>query len=324
MSGISDQFTTIGAEAVAYGTRAATLTRGIEQMPGNKPSPRVEHRPSQGFRPGFLGDPSDTHVVDVRGGTYPLVCDALSKSQGLIWTGLNTATITTPVGGTLARLHTIVPSDNALPSRTIHDAVAELDGDLAEVDLLGCKLIDIGLSISPKGNVPLKSNWDYKTLSTGAASVTPAYPTSPYIYRDTDVTTTVGGTDACQRSVDFTIPTGAKIDRDMICAGGREEPVVMGRVQPTGTLSPDFIGVGALDDWLAGTPTSLVVYIEGPLIEGSLYNFIRVTFPVIRYTGDAYERALDSPTNQPLSWQAFDNGTDPLWKVEIQTTDTAS
>lgn len=324
MSGASDQFTTIGAEAVAYGTRAATLTRGIEQMPGNKPSPRVEHRPSQGFRPGFLGDPTDTHIVDVRGGTYSLVHDMLSKSHGLILSGFNAATITTPVGGTLTRLHTITPSDNALPSRTIHDAVAQLDGDMDHVDLLGCKLIDWGLSISPKGNVQSKSNWDYKTLDSAASSVTPAYPSSPYVYRDTDVTTTVGGTAACQRSVDFTIPTGAKIDRDMICPGGREEPVVMGRVQPTGNLSPDFIGTGALDDWLAGTARSLVVYIEGPIIEGALHNFLRVTFPVIRYTGDAYDRALDGPTGQPLAWQAFDNGTDPLWTIEYQTTDIAS
>ena len=77
MSGISDQFTTIGIEAVAWGTAAATLTRGIEAKPGNKPTHRVEHRPSAGFRPGYIGDPSDTHVVDARGGTYTLVLNDL-------------------------------------------------------------------------------------------------------------------------------------------------------------------------------------------------------------------------------------------------------
>lgn len=323
MSGISDQFTTIGVEAVAWGTKAATLTRGIEAETSSKPTPAVEHRPSTGMRPGFLGDPTDRHVVDVRGGSYSLACDLLSKSHSMLLGGLNTPVITTPVGATTARLHTITPSDHAIPSQTIHDAIALDDGTIDHIDALGAKMVSAKLSVSPKGNVKFTGDYNYRTLDTAAASVTPAYASSPYVYRDTDVTTTLGGTDICQRGLDLTIPTGIKVDRDMVCPGGREEPIVLGRVQPTGTLNQDLPSLAYLDDWLAGTPRSLVFYIEGPEIESGFNYFVRVTYAAVRFTGDAPDRSMTELSGQSLPWQAFDNGTDPLWKIEYQTTDTA-
>lgn len=325
MTGISDQFVVIGNEAVAWGTRAATLTRGIEAVPTGKPAPRVEHRPSRGLRPGRLGDPTDTHVVDVRGGTYPLEFDLLSKSHSMVLSAAGSVAITTPGGATSARLHTVTPSDYALPSTTIQDAVALADGTLDYIDYLGAKLTQLGFAISPKGNVVVSADYDYKTIDTAASAATPSYASSPYVFRDTDVTTTLGGTAVCQRSIDVTIPTGAKVDRDRICAGGREEPTVVGRVQPTGSLSVDMTSVSYLDDWIAGTSRSLVIDIRGAAdgIESGYEFACTLTFPAVKFTGDAYGRSLDDLTEQPLPWQAFDNGTDPLWKIEYATTDTA-
>ncbi len=323
MTGISDQFTVIGNEAVAWGTRAATLTRGIEAQPSGKPQPRVEHRPSTGFRPGRLGDPTDTHVVDVRGGTYPLVFDLLNKSHSMVLAAAGSVAITTPSGATTARLHTITPSDSALASTTILDGVALKDGTIDHIEYLGAKLTQLGLSLSPRGNVQVSADYDYRTLNTAASSATPAYASSPYVYRDTDVTTTLGGTEICQRSIDLAIPTGAQVDRDRICPGGREEPTVVGRIRPTGTISPDFASVGYLNDWVAGTSRSLVVEATGPEIESGFDFFVRVTFAAVKFTGEVYERSLEDMTGQPLPFQAFDNGSDPLWKIEYQTSDTA-
>jgi hypothetical protein len=323
MSGISDQFTTIGVEAVAWGTKAATLTRGIEAETSSKPSPAVEQRPSTGMRPGFLGDPSDRHVVDVRGGTYSLACDLLSKSHSMLLGGLNTPVITTPGGATNARLHTITPSDHDLPSQTIHDGIALDSGTIDHINALGAKMTSLKLAVSPKGNVKVTADYSYRTLDTAAASVTPVYASAPYPFRDTDVTTTLGGTPICQRGIDLTIPTGAKVDRDMVCPGGREEPFVLGRVQPTGTLNQDLPSFDYLDAWLNGTPLSLVFYIEGPEIEEGFPYFLRVTYAAVRFTGEAPDRSMTELSGQTLPWQAFDNGTDPLWKIEYQTTDTA-
>lgn len=324
MTGISDQFWTIGQEAVAYGTRAATLTRGIEQQPGTSANFRIEHRPSTGFRPGYLGDPVDVHVVDsARGGTVPLVFDLLSKSHSMVLSSAGSVAITTPSGATDTRLHTVTPSDSVLDPRTIHRAPF---GDaLDEQDFLGCLLTDLGFSVSPKGNVQVTANYDFKSFDSTASTVTPTYPSSPYVFRDTDVTTTLGGTDICQRAIDFTIPTGAKIDLDRICPDGRARPVVTDRIRPTGTLSFDYGDESYIDDWIAGTSRALVFSIDGVAdgIETDFAFSCTVTFAAVKFTGSDLNMAIADKTEQPLAWQAFDNGTDPIWKIEYQTTDTA-
>lgn len=320
--GLNDQFVTIGNEAVAWGTRAATLTRGIEQQPGNDPTHRVEHRASSGFRPGGVGVPTSNLVADARGGTYPIVADLLSKSHGLLLGGLGSVSISTPSGATLTRKITVTPSEHDLRSTTIHRAVSTLSGGLEENDYLGAVMTALSLTISPKANVVAKGDYDFKSVALDTASATPAYPSSAYVFRDTNVTTTLGGTDICQRGIDLTIPTGAKVDRDMVCPGGREQPVVVGRPQPTGTLSQDYVDASYIADWIAGTPRSLVFSIAGPEIEAGFSTGLTVTFPVVRFTGEDSKNSLDDLTVQPLPWAAYDNGTDPQWQLDYFTTDT--
>lgn len=323
---MSGTFYTVGNEAVAWGTRAATLTRGIEHKPGNNAAPRVEDRPSAGFRPGYKGNPTDTHKRVVKGGQRPLVFDLLSKGHSLALASISDAvTITTPGGGTLSRLHTIIPStDGTLLSRTVHEAIEDVAGTVRHADYLGCKAQSLAVSIAANGNVEVKLDYNYKSVDTGASSVTPAYASSPYVYTAEDFTVSVDGDDVCQRAVDFTIPTGIKIDRDMICAGGREEPVVAERIMPTGNLGQDFAGFDYFDDWLSGATVPLTFTGTGPLIEGSLYNSFTVTFAACKYTGTSPNPSLTDIAEQGLPWMAMDNGTDPVWKIEYQTTDTAA
>lgn len=325
MTGVSDQYVTIGNEAVAWGTRAATLTRLIEATP-NKASHRAEYRPTNGMRPGFLGKAADRQRIDLRGGTYPLAFDLLNKSHSLALATLGQApAITTPGGATNARLHTILPSDHDLRSTTIHDYVVDSGGSGYHVDYLGGKATSGKFSVSPKGNVAVAIDFDFKTCNTAASSVTPSAASSALVYVDTDVTTTLDGTDICQRGLDFTIPTMAKIDRDRVCPGGREEPIAMGSVVPTGNLSFDLESMDYLDAFLAGDQMSLVFTIDSGVEIETGQNFkCTFTFAAVQFTGDGYNRSLTDLTEQPLTWEAVDNGTDPLWKIEYQTSDTAA
>ena len=109
----------------------------------------------------------------------------------------------------------------------------------------------------------------------------------------------------------------------MVCPGGREEPTVQSRIQPVGNLAVDFTGWAYFNAWLAGTSMPLVFTIEGPEIEEGFNAFVRVTFPAVKFTGDAADRSLTELTGQSLPWQAFDNRVDPLWTVEVQSTDIA-
>lgn len=322
--GYQDTFFTVGNEAVAYGTTAATLTRGIEQKPGNTPTPNIERRQSGGYRPGRIGMGVAADKPFENGGTLPVRVDLLSKSHGLLLAAVGSSVATTtPVGATDARLHTITPTTAGVTrSSTIHSGIPDDEGNILQSDFLGAMATQLAVSVSPLGLVELAVDYNYKTHDTSVSSVTPAWPSDPHYYTDRDSTITLDGNSECARALDLTIPSNIKVDRNRICPGGREKPVSLGMVAPTGNLTLDFADYDAYAAWIAGTDMPLVYEVTGPEIEAGFNFFVRFTFPAIKYTGSAPEDSIEDLTAQPLPWQAFDNDSDPLWKIEYQTTDT--
>lgn len=322
--GVQDNFTTIGNEAVAWGTKAATLTRGVENKTDDA-TPAVEYLESRGMRPGTVGTPTGRKVAVQRGGQVVLDLDLMAQSLGLVLASVGaTVATTTPVGATNARLHTITPSTSGVSrSSTIHMGRAPVGGTVLHHDYLGCMAESLALSLAPKGLPSIKTTFNYKTLDTAAASVTPVYPTDPYVYTDVDCTVTVNGDTECQRQFDLTIPTGLDFERWRICPGGREKPLLQDRVEPTGTMSIDYADDSWHDAFLAGTELEdLVITFTGPEIEAGFDNFLRVTFPLIQLTGSSPKVAVGATPEQPIPYRVIDNLTDPLWKIEYQNTDT--
>ncbi|MBK6858111.1 MAG: hypothetical protein IPG97_16565 [Microthrixaceae bacterium] len=83
--GIQDNFWTIGEEAVAWGTKATTLTRGIENQTDDA-TPNVEFLQSRGMRPATVATPTGRSVAVPRGGQHVLTLDLMAKSLGLVFT----------------------------------------------------------------------------------------------------------------------------------------------------------------------------------------------------------------------------------------------
>ena len=322
--GIQDNFWTIGDEAVAWGTKAATLTRGIENK-ADDATPNIEFMVSRGMRASTVGTPSGRSVGVDRGGSVTLTLDIMTKSLGLVFGGYAaTVATTTPGGATNTRLHTFTPSTSGVTrSSTIHAGRAPIGGTVLEHNYLGCMGTELAISQQAKGIPELKAAYNYKAIDTAAAAVTPSYPASPYVYTDLDCEVTLNGTTLCQRQFDVTIPTGLDIARDRVCPGGREKPLLAQRVEPTGSLSIDYAVDTYHNNYLAGDEVDDLVFTwTGPLIEGSLYNSLTVTFPLIQFTGSSPKVSIDGLPEQPLPFRVLDNGTDPLWKIEYQNTDT--
>ena len=103
------------------------------------------------------------------------------------------------------------------------------------------------------------------------------------------------------------------------------ELVITDTIRPTGSLSFDYGDESYLDDWIAGTSRALVFTISGAAngIETSFAYSCTVTFAAVKFTGSDLNMSLTDKTEQPLTWQAFDNGSDPLWQIVYRTTDTA-
>lgn len=323
--GIQDNFWTIGEETVAWGTKATTLTRGIENQTDDV-TPNVEFMQSRGMRPATVATPTGRSVAVPRGGQHVITVDLLSESLGLLFASVaSSVATTTPSGATNARLHTFTPTTSGpAKSFTLHAGRAPIGGTVLHHDYLGCMAEQLNLALNPKGLPVLKTTFNYKELDTDAASVTPAYPTAPHVYRDIDCTVTIDGNGECLKSADFTIPTGLDMERWRICSGGREKPLLNTRVEPTGTLAIDYDDDTWHDAWLAGTELEdLVILFTGPEIESGFDNFVRITFPLIQLTGSSPKVGLDMTPEQGLPFRVLDNGTDPAWTIEYQNAETA-
>lgn len=324
--GVQDHIRTVGLEGSnTWGTRATTLTKGVAHKFSNEPSPTFEEIESRGMVPNQVGL-LDTQVIPTgrASGSVPIVVDLWNKTHGYLLADAGSSIVTTtPVGGTLTRLHTITPTTTGpTRSRTIHDEIPEADGGTTIIDYLGCMLASLELSTAPKQAWQLKADYSLLSVDESASSVTPAYASTPFTYKDNDTTTTLDSVAICPRTQTHTIPTGLKMDLDRSCSDGRRKPVVTGLVNPTGTIGTDYNAKTTLTKWRTGVAVPLVVYIQGPIIEGSLRHFLRLTYPLVRYTGAPIDRAEDDLPSQNLPYRAVGNGTDPMWTIEYQTTDT--
>lgn len=322
--GIQDHIVTIGNEAVGFGQRAATLTRGLENQFGNEPTPQVEQRESRGMRPSAVATPNDRLIAIPRDGMIPIQVDLMSKSHGILLASAASSVVqSTPVGATLARLYTMTPTTaGPTVSRTIHNEIPEDDGGVTIVDYLGAMCTELSLSIGPRAFWVAKAMFNYATQDLEAASVTPAYPTAPHVYLDTDAEISFDGTTICQRKYEVTLPTGLNTKLDRVCPDGRRKPITTGRVEPTGTASVDYAGPGFWQKWINGTPLSHKVTITGPEIEAGFNYFVELEFPAVRLTGTPPAREADDLTGQDLPFRAVWDGTNPLWTLRYQTTDT--
>lgn len=323
-------FITIGDESVAWGTKATTLTRGIEAQVDTT-SPAVEQRESRGLRPSVVGVPSDRSRTFRYGGEVSLMADLLSKSHGLLLAAIGTTVATTtPVGATDARLHTITPGAAGVTrSTTIHKARAdETAATLYHTDYLGAMAKSLKLSVSPKGWPTVEVAYGYKTEDTSAASVTPAYPTDAAPFGDREVTITLDSVTECARQFEVTIPTGLDFERFRLCPDGQKKPNPKERPVPTGSFSLDFTDHTLYDAYLAGTILENLVFeanLGADSIETGFDFFARLTLPFIQLTGSAPQVSLDADPVQALPFKvlADPTGTLPLWQLEYQTTDTA-
>lgn len=321
--GLQDHIVTIGNEGT-YGTRAATLTRGIENQFGNNPDPQVEQRESRGMRPGSVAVPNDRLIAIPRNGKIPLQVDLMNKSHGLILAGAGSSiTSETPDGATTARLYTITPT-TAGPTRssTIHQEIPELEGGTTVVDYLGAMVTELALSIGPKAFWVLKAMYDYKAENIAAATVVPAYPSAPHVYLDTDAEISFDDTVMCQRKYNIAIPTGLNVSLDRVCPDGRRKPVTTGRVDPTGSGEIDYAGTDLWGKWKNGIALSHKVLITGPEIEDGFNSFFELTVPAVRLTGTPPGPAADDLTGQTLPFKAVMHADgSPLWTIKYQTSD---
>jgi hypothetical protein len=315
--GVFDSYITVGEEAVAYGTAAASITRGYEALvdPGKVTMQRMV---SDGMRAGMETTKVGRSRLVQMGGEGSLELDILSNSFGLLFKAMlgTQSTITGPPAG----FRYVSDASGPGTSLTVQMARGRLSGAALAKNYLGGKVKswEIMQSVASEDSwARLKLAMDYGSVVSGAALATAAYPADAFGFSWRECTITVDGDDTCAWDLSITGDNGFVTDKYCLDGvGSKLEPFRTNTAQWGGKFTSDYEDDTLYDLSQSGATVPIVVTWTGQDADHSL----TITMPECEFE-------LDGPVSQPgqsqqtATWRCLDNDTDPAIEIEYITDD---
>ena len=316
----------LGVESV-YGT-AVARTRWFEFL--DESFNFVKNvKQGVGLRVGSRVARSGRRVVASAEGSGDLTIEAVTKGLGLLWQlGLGSGTSTLVSAGLYQQVFTL---GDAMPSATIQKGIPRADGTVDAYTFTGCMVESLTIDCPNADNVKVKTSWNAKDMTTGAAYTAPSYATGPSVFTFahgavysgalTAPTATALGSAATPvasiRSGSITIKHNLKTDRYNCGGGGRKEKPFAGIREISGSLVAEYADAAFRDAIVNDTSMTLVkTFTAGA-------DVLQIVIPDVRFDGDIVKASTDLAM-QDIKWTGLDGLTaaQPIWIV-CRTADTA-
>lgn len=316
----------LGVESV-YGT-AVARTRWFEFL--DESFNFVKNvKQGVGLRVGSRVARSGRRVVASAEGSGDLTIEAVTKGLGLLWQlGLGSGTSTLVSAGLYQQVFTL---GDAMPSATIQKGIPRADGTVDAYTFTGCMVESLTIDCPNADNVKVKTSWNAKDMTTGAAYTAPSYATGPSVFTFahgavysgalTAPTATALGSAATPvasiRSGSITIKHNLKTDRYNCGGGGRKEKPFAGIREISGSLVAEYADTAFRDAIVNDTSMTLVkTFTAGA-------DVLQIVIPDVRFDGDIVKASTDLAM-QDIKWTGLDGLTaaQPIWIV-CRTADTA-
>ena len=316
----------LGIESV-YGT-AVARTRWFEFL--DESFNYVKNvKQGVGLRVGSRVARSGSRVVASAEGSGDLTIEAVTKGLGLLWQlGLGSGTSTLVSAGRYQQVFTL---GDVMPSATIQKGIPRADGTVDAYTFTGCMVESLTIDCPNADNVKVKTSWNAKDMTTGAAYTAPSYATGPSVFTFahgavysgalTAPTATALGSAATPvasiRSGSITIKHNLKTDRYNCGGGGRKEKPFAGIREISGSLVAEYADAAFRDAIVNDTSMTLVkTFTAGA-------DVLQIVIPDVRFDGDIVKASTDLAI-QDIKWTGLDGLTaaQPIWIV-CRTADTA-
>jgi len=312
-----------------YGA-AAVVDSFLPTVPPIGLKPRVGMMSSAARVPGRISRliSSDVHYDEGGEGTLTLEATQADMLEFLRW-AIGDAPTSAAQGGTAAYLHTFEKNLAAAAmsiagtAMTIQTGVPMRGGAVEPFTFSGCKCMSWGLNCSPGEIAQLEFTIDAQSAVHTVDLATPTYPAkhAPFSWRDAAVVKRAGTALPGVNSVAFTAENGLTgSDRKQFDGTAKyAEPKLSG--EPSATLAleiePSNLAL-TYDDWASNTGRAWIVEFVSPTAAAAGYYYtFRITIPDGYIQGEPPEVNSEELLTHSLNIQANDNGTDPLYKVEV-------
>lgn len=331
--GVFDAQVHVGRESVAYGT-LATPTRSFEAKTDPAKSKRQQLQ-SFGMRAGIQGVRTDRRRNINMGAEGSLEVPALNNGLGMLLRATVGDAAIAQVGATIAWKQTFNSTVNAPnESLTVQVGRPPVDPPTAPFPFTytGGKVTGLELEQSvgdgEDGFLKLKFNMDYQAVTTATALAAAVYPVADFVYGWPDLQVTLNGvpmtTDDAPMEIKFQSDAKLATDRYRLRRNVKKlKPVRKEVTEYTGSMTGDYVDNTIYTMVEAGAVVPLIWEWEGPTIVGANKNFFRLTMPAVQLIEGDPEVATDDLPKQPVEFVVLDNGVNPSWTIEYQSTDVA-
>lgn len=318
-----------------YGTPVTPVTKFLPATSGGIGLvPRVGLIESAGRIPGRISDPQANAIVYDNGGAGPLTFELLRKDMLALWRWAIGHNATPAMQGTTAAYLTTFNKDAAAAkmdatgtSLTIQTGVPMRSGVVEPFTFAGCKCTGWEVNCEAGGIATATFNVDAKSHDHTVDLAAPTYPAEymPLGWYSASVVKRAGTALPGVKSVKFSTENGLTGDDYMLFdgSGERAEPKINENVNASLELEiePSALDL-TFDDWVSNTPRAWIVELVGAVIADTYKYTWRLTIPAGYIQGEPPMATGDELVTHTLNVKATDNGTDPLYKVEVIETAT--
>ena len=293
--------------------------------------PRVGVIETSARIPGRIASPTSRNVNYDDGGEGTLTFElARDDMLGLWQWAMQDAPETAQQDATAAYLHTleynIAAAKAAVNSLTIQTGVPFLGGAVEPFTFAGCVCSGFEVTAEENGMAQAAFNVTAQSAVHTTDLVTPTYPAAhvPFTWRSETLVKRAGSALAGVRSASFSLESGLTFDRSLWDGTGKRarpklntDPVA----QLTLQVEPSDLSL-TFDDWMTNTGRAWIVEFTGANIASTYDYTFRITIADGYIQGDPPQDDSEELLSHGLTIRADDNGTDPLFKLEIMSTET--
>lgn len=250
-----------------------------------------------------------------------------SESFGLIAKhALGSASISTPSGATLARLHRHTLGDPYGLGLTVQVGRPDNAGTVQPFTYTGAKVSELTLANSVDEILTAEIGLVAQNEVTSQSLATASYPSGNQVFNWTQGVISLGGsTVGVVTDFEVTVNNGLKDDRYFLGASTMSQPIIANMTEITGTMSVEFDGLTNYNRFVNGTTAEIVAtWTASTAIEGSTYPYVKVTLANCRFDGDTPNVGGPDVVTHDLTFKALYDGTNGPIVIDLLSDDTVS
>lgn len=269
---------------------------------------------------------NDRRKAYIRGAAGQLEFVMLNKNFGLLLEhaiGQNTVT-----GASANKTHTIIPDAAALQGKSLTVQVGRPDvgGTVRAFTYEGGKVKSWELKSAVDEPLRLVLDMDFENVLTATALASASYVATQEMFIFTEGAITLNSVAQSVKSFSIKGDNMLNVARRFI-SNAKKEPLVAGIVPITGTLECEFEDLTRYAAWVAGTISASLVltFTLATVIPTTAAPYsLTITIDDLAYNGGTPQVGGPDVVMNLIEFEALFDGTNPMVKIEIVTSDTAS